>query len=147
MKKQAYTIIGALVLGILFTISTAKAQPAKQQLVANIPFKFSVGGKTLSAGKYTVTIANPSSDQRVIRIRNLETNETAMLRMHSKKGKGDEGAKLVFNRYGTHYFLAQTWTAADSIGMEASKTSTERAARKELGGTTRRTETVALRSN
>jgi len=147
MKRQVYTTIGALVLVTLVTISTAKAQSANQPMVANIPFAFSAGDRTLPAGKYGVSIANPASDQRVIKITNLETNETAMLQMHSKSGKADEGAKLVFNRYGERYFLAQAWTAADSIGMEASKSSAERAARKELAPNARQTEAVALKRN
>src|SRR5438552_10598739 len=112
MKRQTYTIIGALLLVTLVTISTAKAQSANQPFVANIPFAFSIGDKTLSAGKYGVAIANPVSDQRILKLKNLETGETVMLQMHARNGKADASAKLVFNRYGARYFLAQAWTAA-----------------------------------
>jgi len=147
MKRQAYPIIGALVLVTVFMISTANAQSANGQLVADIPFAFSVGNQTLPAGRYAVSVANPSSDHKVINIRNLDTNESAMLQTHPKNGKPLDGAKLVFNRYDKTYFLAEAWTPADSVGMEAPKSSAERAARKELAGTARRTETVALKRN
>jgi hypothetical protein len=147
MKKQAYPIIGALVLSTLFTISTANAQTANSRLVAKISFEFSVGNQAMQAGSYALSVVNPSSDLKVIEIRNLETNESAMIQMHPKNGKAVEGAKLVFNRYGRRYFLSEAWTPGDSIAMEASKSSAERAARKEVAGTPRQTETVALLRN
>ena len=147
MKRQTYTIIGALLLVTLVTISTAKAQSANQPFVANIPFSFSIGDKTLSACKYGVAIANPVSDQRILKLKNLETGETVMLQTHARNGKADAGAKLVFNRYGARYFLAQAWTAADSIGMEVAKSDEERAARKVLESTAQQTEAVALKRN
>ena len=145
MKKQAYTLAGMLILVSMITISTAKAQSGNQPLVATIPFEFSLGGQALSAGRYTVTIANPTSDQRVIKLTNLETNETAIVLTHPRNGKSEDGARLTFHRYGERYFLAQAWTGADSIGMEVSKSSAERAISKDLAGTAPQTEAVALK--
>jgi hypothetical protein len=143
MKKQAYAMIGALVFVTLFAVSTATAQSASQQLIANIPFEFSAGNQTLPAGKYSVSIINPASDQRVMMIRDLEGRST-VLQMHSVSGKAQDGAKLVFHRYGDRYFLAQAWSPADNTGMEASKSRAERAAESELASNTRKIETVAL---
>jgi hypothetical protein len=145
MKKQAYTLVGMLILVSMMAISTAMAQSGNQPLVATIPFDFSLGGQALSAGKYTVTIANPASDQRVIRLMNLATRETAIVLTHPRNGKSEDGARLTFRRYGERYFLAQAWTGADSVGMEVSKSSAERAISKDLAETAPQTETVALK--
>jgi hypothetical protein len=145
MKNQAYTMIGALVFATLFAVSTATAQSSSnQQLIADIPFAFSAGSQTLAAGKYIVRVTNPASDQKVVRIRSLDGSKSTVLQMHSVNGKAQDGARLVFHRYGDRYFLAQAWTAADSIGMEAPKSRTERATGRDLASKTRNLETVAL---
>ena len=143
MKKQAYTMAGALAFTILFTVSTARAQSANQ-LVANIPFEFSAGGQMLPSGQYAVSVTNPASDQRVLHIRRLDGSKSTMLQVHSINGIAKDGARLVFHRYGERYFLAQAWTAAENIGMEATRSRAERAAGNELAGNTRKVETVAL---
>lgn len=146
MKKQAYTMIGALVFATLFAVSTARAQSSNRPLIANIPFEFSAGSQTLPAGEYTVRVTNPASDQRVVQIRSLNGSKHAVLQMHSVNGPAKDGARLVFHRYGERYFLAQAWTAADSIGMEAPRSRAERGAGSELASNTGKIETVALTS-
>jgi len=143
--KKAYTMIGALVFATLFAVSTATSQSSSnQQLIADIPFAFSAGSRTLPAGKYTVRVTNPASDQKVVQIRSLDGNKGAVLQMQPVNGKAKDGARLVFHRYGDRYFLAQAWTAADSIGMEAPPSRTERAKGSDLASKTRNIETVAL---
>ena len=141
MKKQAYTLIGALVFATMFAFSNARAQSSNQELIANVPFEFTAGSQTLPAGKYILTVVNPASDQKVLRIRRVE-GKTMVLQMHSVFGKVQDGARLVFHRYGNQYFLTQAWTAADSIGMEAPRTRAERAS--DLASKERKIETVAL---
>src|SRR5205085_413136 len=68
MKKQAYTMIGALVFGSLFAVSTAKGQSTNQPLIAHIPFAFTVGGQTLPAGEYKLSLLSPASNRNTIRI-------------------------------------------------------------------------------
>lgn len=143
MKKQAYTMIGALVFVTLLTISTARAQSTNQSF-ADIPFEFSAANQSLPAGKYSLSIVNPESDLKVMRIRSLDGKQSLILLMHSVNGKTKEAAKLVFHRYGDRYFLAQAWTPADNIGMEAPKSRAERDVQKQLASSTRKTETVAL---
>lgn len=146
MKRQVYVTISVLVLVALSTMS-AKAQSATQPSFAKIPFAFSAGNRILPAGKYLVSITNPVSDQKIVKLTNLATHETAMLQMHLKNGKADGDARLIFNRYGEQFFLAEVWTAADGIGMEASRSRVELAARKELAPGIRQTEAVALKRN
>jgi hypothetical protein len=59
-------------------------------------------------------------------------------------GKTQEDAKLVFNRYGDHYFFAQAWLPADNIGMQASKSRNEKQIARELAGTKLPRESVAI---
>jgi hypothetical protein len=142
MKKQAYTLIGALVFATMFAVSTATAQSANQ-LVANIPFEFSAGNQKLPAGKYSVSVIS-SSDQKVLRLRQLDGRNSIVVQMHAVEGKAQDGGRMVFHRYGDSYFLAQTFAAADSIGLEAAKSRSEKAIERELASSSRKMETVAL---
>ena len=50
MKKQAYIFITTIML-LIAGVSSAKAQTAANpELIAKIPFSFSVGDKTMAAG-------------------------------------------------------------------------------------------------
>ena len=141
MKKQAYMIISVIMLATVAGLSTAKAQTSgNAQLVANIPFAFSVGEKTLPAGEYTVRCTNPDSPTKVLQVRSKNGHDSALVQTNSVSGKIEDKARLVFYRYGDQYFFAQAWLPADSIGMQAPKSRTEKA--RELAREKRTTETV-----
>ena len=126
-------------------LSTAKAQTSgTTQLIANIPFEFSVGDKTMPAGEYTVRCTNPASDMKVLQLRSSDGRASIMVRTNSVIGKTQEDAKLVFNRYGDHYFFAQAWLPADNIGMQASKSRNEKQIARELAATKLSRESVAI---
>jgi hypothetical protein len=126
-------------------LSTAKAQTSgTTQLIANIPFEFSVGNQTLPAGEDAVRCTNPASDMKVLQLRSSDGSASVMVRTNSVIGKTQDDAKLVFNRYGDHYFFAQAWLPADSIGMQASKSRNEKQIARELAGTKLSTKSVAI---
>jgi hypothetical protein len=145
MKKQAYMIATMIVLLTVAGLSTARAQTnGTTELRANIPFEFSVGNQTLPAGEYVVRCTNPASDMKVLQLRSSDGRESVMVRTNSVIGKTQEDAKLVFNRYGDHYFFAQAWLPADNIGMQASKSRNEKQIARELAGTKLPRESVAI---
>jgi hypothetical protein len=119
MKRHLYIPLAvAILLGVLGT--GAQAQSANQQrLIANVPFAFSVGKTNLPAGKYTVTVLNPTSDRRILQIRNSNGRSSAMVITTSVIGEVAESAKLVFDRYGDQYFFAQAQLAGDSTSLAA----------------------------
>jgi hypothetical protein len=146
MKKQAYTMIAMIVLLGSMAVAAQAQSSSRTQLIANIPFDFSVGNKTLPAGGYTVAQVNPASDHAVLQLRSKDGRAAAMVQMTSVIGKARESAKLVFNRCGDHYFFAQAWVDGDNTGLQAPKSRAERAAEGELAGLKAKTESVALRN-
>ena len=122
MKKQAYTIATMIMLMIVAGLSTARAQTSD----------FSVGNQTMPAGEYTVRCTNPASDLKLLRLRSSDGRASAMVRTNSVIGKTLADAKLVFNRYGDHYFFAQAWMPADNIGMQAPKSRSEKQIARDL---------------
>ena len=141
MRKQTYTIIAVIMLVALGALSTAKAQNnGKPQLIANIPFAFSVGDKTMPAGEYIVQCVNTDSPTKVLQVRSKNGDHSAMVRTNSVIGKIEDSARLVFYHYGDQYFFAQAWLPADNTGMQAPRSRTEKA--RELSREKRTTEVV-----
>jgi hypothetical protein len=143
MKKQAYTMIGALVFGSLFAVSTARGQSTNQPLIAHIPFAFTVGGQTLPAGEYKLSLLSPASNQNTIRIARLDGAATVVARTLPEQSHGAEGRKLVFHRYGDRYFFAQA-LSFDGAAREIPESRTERDLKRELGANQKEIETVVL---
>jgi len=145
MKKQAYTMIAMIVLVGSMAVAAKAQTSGRAKLIANIPFQFNVGNKTLPAGEYTVRQVNPASDQAELQLRSKDGRASAMVQMGSVIGKAQESAKLIFRRYDNRYFFAQAWVDGDNIGFAAPKSRAERTAERELAGINPKTEAVALR--
>jgi hypothetical protein len=141
MKKQAYMIITMIALITVAGLSTARAQMSGDPLlVANIPFAFSVGEKTLPAGEYTVRCTNRDSSMKILQLRSKDGRDSALIQTNSVIGKIKDNARLVFHQYGGQYFFAQAWLPADNTGMQAPRSRTEKT--RELAREKRTTETV-----
>ena len=144
MKKQAYTMIAMIVLVGSMAVAAQGQTSGYTRLIANIPFEFKVGNKTLPAGEYAVSQVNPASDRVVLQLRRKDGSASALVQMNSVIGKAQESAKLIFHRYGNSYFFAQAWVDGETFGLEAPKSRVERAIGSELASSERRTATVAL---
>ena len=127
MKKQSLRIL--LMFGVLAVTAVlpTQAQSGSEQ-TASIPFSFNVGDKTFPAGEYSVKRLNPQSDQAALVISSIDgrRRRKVVLAMPVGVDRAQERAKLVFNRYGEQYFLAQVWTQADSTGLALPKSRSER---------------------
>ncbi len=143
MKKQLYMVVTIIALITVAGLSSVKAQTSLS-LKANIPFAFSVGNKTMPAGEYIVRCTNPSSDLKVLQILSSDGHQSALVRTNSVSSKFQDNAKLMFNRYGDQYFLAQAWLPADSIGMQAPVSRSEKHVARELAANKQTRETVAV---
>jgi hypothetical protein len=142
MRKGIYSVIAAVVLICLFAVSSAKAQSSDRVVLqADIPFEFTIGKVTLPAGEYTVRSVSDWSN--ILQLRSAD-GHSALIQMNSIVGKADESGKLIFNRYGNHYFFAQAWMPATQNGLEASKSKAERAVKRELATIKPRIEQVGL---
>ena len=125
MKNYFNTAMAVMFLVAVLSIG-ARAQTSSPKIVATIPFSFSVGKTILPAGRYTITVVNPSSDRRTLQIRSLNGRSTAMIQTNDVIGQASDDAKLVFHRYGDRYFFAQAKLAGDSTALAAIKSSAEK---------------------
>ena len=144
MKKQAYTLTAMIVLVASLAVAAQAQNNSRIALVANIPFQFSIGNKTLPAGEYIVRSISDDYSTVVLKIESRDGRTHAMLQTFTVEGKAQNLARLVFHRYGNHYFFAQAWVDGDSAGLEVQKSSAERAAGLEVAAIKMATESAVV---
>lgn len=127
MKRHSRTFLAIIILVGAFAVGSQAQTAGAQVAVADIPFSFNVGNKNLPAGKYKITVLNPSSDRKVLQIRSTTSRASAMIQTNSVIGKTFNDSKLVFQRYGDRYFFAHAQMAGEPTSFEAIKSSAQRA--------------------
>jgi hypothetical protein len=84
-------------------------------LKVNVPFAFSVGGKTLEAGDYYIS----PNGEKWISIKDAAAKKTVFVLTNAVSlGTKVTAPKLVFHRYGNSYFLAQAWLRYSDEGRQ-----------------------------
>ena len=111
----------SLIVIVFAGVLVINAHAQTQRLTANIPFAFSVGKTTLPAGRYTITVLNPSSDRKILQIRSLNGRSSAVVLTTGIIGHVSDNAKLVFEHYGDRYVFAQAQLAGDETTLAAVK--------------------------
>jgi hypothetical protein len=106
---------------IVFAGVLAVNAHAQTKVIANIPFAFNVGKTTLPAGRYTITVLNPSSDRKILQIRSMNGRSSAVVLTTGIIGHASDNAKLVFEHYGDRYVFAQAQLAGDETTLAALK--------------------------
>jgi hypothetical protein len=124
MKRYFYIPLTVVILAGALATSVQAQSGSGQRIVANIPFTFNVGKTNLPAGRYTITVLNPTSDRRILQIRNANGRSSAMIMTNAVIGDVTENSKLVFERDGDRYYFAQAQIAGDSTSLAAVRAKT-----------------------
>jgi hypothetical protein len=115
--KKFFNIPLAIVMLVGVLVVSAHAQGnSGQRLIASIPFTFTAGKTTLPAGKYTITVLNPTSDRKVLQLRSMNGRASTIVMTTTGTAHASDEAKVVFERYGDRYFFAE----AQMVGGETS---------------------------
>jgi hypothetical protein len=141
MKRQAFSLVSLL--SLLLVAGSAIAQSIHVR--ANVPFNFAVGNKTVAAGTYDVGTID-SRDSKILLLQARDSNLSMMVgSITAENLKPADKTKLVFNQYGSRYFLAQIWVEGETRGRQLPKTSREKELAQDVAQnlTHRRVEIVA----
>jgi len=123
MKATRMMVMAALV--AVAMLASTRVASAQDQLLVNVPFDFVAGNKTLPAGEYAVKAVGPTN--MLILIDRADSATSAFLPTHAAVShEAQIQSKLVFNRYGDRYFLAQVWTVGNTSGRELIKSAREK---------------------
>ena len=124
MKRSFYIVMAVVILAGVLATNVQAQSGSSQRIVANIPFSFNVGKTSLPAGKYTITVLNPTSDRRILQIRSANGRSSAIILTSGVIGELSENSKLVFEHDGDRYYFAQAQIAGDSTSLAAPRSKT-----------------------
>jgi hypothetical protein len=108
-------------------LSAGKVSAQAHAVRAAVPFDFTVSGKLLPPGTYTIT---PLSDH-VIEIQNRDQHISILSSAFPNGRQSENSNKLVFQRYGDQYFLREILCESDALNMDLPVTKSEKRARME----------------
>lgn len=124
-----YTILRTVaVMGFFFMLAVGSVNAQMgNHIEASIPFDFAAGETKMKAGDYTVK--RISKDALLFRSVDNKTSVIVLAPVTIQKLRNDSPERLVFNRYGGEYFLAQVWTNRDADGRGLYTSKAERVAK------------------
>jgi len=142
MQKQILKGVTMLMLiaGVVLMAAVVSAHAqSSSSVVADIPFEFTVGGKSLKAGEYSV---KPFTANGVaLLISNQDSYDSAIRLTISIQARNvAQQGKLVFHRYGQRYFLSEVWTSGERMGRQLQKSGEERAIESQLAAISSKSE-------
>jgi len=145
MKKHAIPAFAVLGLAVMLVAKPASAQSSAMRV--SIPFEFTVGKTTLPAGQYQVKMS--STGAGFLTIQGLDCAKSVVVLTNSSyANRTANESQLVFNRYGSHYFLSRIWTEGTDIGCELHRSPAEREIRRAYSlAQTDEARTVAIAAN
>lgn len=125
MRKQILLVAAIVVISV-----TNAAYAQTSAIRAEIPFDFSVQNKTYPAGKYI--IGQPSADHGQGVVWSLRGSKKQIVMLAKTKQDVQRGDKLsmIFNRYGSQYFLSGFVTTTYKVALPSSRS--ERAAKNQI---------------
>jgi hypothetical protein len=111
-------ITALVLLSIASFVTAGRALAQNRAVQATVPFDFIVGNKLLPSGSYTIT----SVSSGIIQIQNYDKHVTT-LSTFSQDSHESRSGKLVFDKYGDQYFLAEILCpdAAVNVSFPSSK--------------------------
>ena len=115
MKTIRTLLTIAWLLGTVSAYVHAETQPL---LKASIPFSFTVGDQSFPAGDYTISTVQVQA-RDVILLQSSDGQRASFAPTHPSYLAGPSAqTKLIFQHYGSEYFLSQIWTLGRTSGRE-----------------------------
>ena len=116
MKSKLLIILATVAVLLPLLSSTLQAQ---QQLLfrVEVPFEFSAGGVHFPAGQYLAFHVT----SKMIQLTRVDGRTSAYIAMNAPIMGGDTGNRIIFNKYGASYFLAQVHTGYNQETHACSK--------------------------
>ena len=132
------TFLFAILIAVLLPATSTRTSAQNREMVADVPFNFTVCTQTMPAGKYKVRpMTSATTNLLLVRSEDGQFAEITCTRDVQGSKRASEG-KLIFNRYGNQYFLTELWFSGDLTGNQVLKSEREEALIRELPPKTKR---------
>jgi len=130
----------AIALVLLAGACTGSLQAQSREVRADVPFNFTVGNKQLPAGHYTFS-TQPSY---TLVISNAKYQFMILSRSDDADSANEYSSKLVFDKYGDHYFLREIHCPSIAMNVALRQSKLEKQTRVQMAGIDPQTTLVAL---
>ncbi|MBX7175082.1 MAG: hypothetical protein K1X72_29160 [Pyrinomonadaceae bacterium] len=127
MKTQ---FLRFLVLSFALVIFSVSAFAQSGNLMADIPFNFYVGNEKLSAGKYEIKRVSPNAFLLIGKDEKVKILAQTPLTTGDASSASSE--RLVFNNYGSKYFLREVFSNRNTVGRALYESKSEKILRQGL---------------
>jgi hypothetical protein len=112
-KIQSGLLTGVLAIGALASATHAVAQD--QAVKVDVPFAFQNGSQRLPAGTYRIDL----NSEHMITLRGTAPNAAGVTMTNpEQRAKAVAKGKVVFQRYGDHYYIHEIWLPNSTEGRE-----------------------------
>jgi hypothetical protein len=129
MKMNKLLINFGIILTFVFVGAIASAQAqTKNIVIADIPFDFYIKNQKLTAGEYEIKKLYLGGNQTtlVFQPKGGKTSTiVTMLPLLANREMSENQPRLIFNRYGSDYFLTKVLNPAENFGAQLPKTKGE----------------------
>jgi hypothetical protein len=105
-------------------VTAGSALAQEQKVAADIPFKFTLEGRTLPAGHYT--IVPDAQHPNVLRIEDQQDSVSVMAMVEPESSAPRADNKLTFHRYGNQYFLSAIHVNGSSMNCSLATSKQEK---------------------
>ena len=111
MKNQILRSVAIFGLFFMLAMTSVQAQ-TPSRVEVKIPFDFAIGKVQFKAGTYSFKKVTDNT----LTVRDMNGKGTTLVDAPLTIGSRDSkaGERLVFNRYGTQYFLSQVWLSSET---------------------------------
>jgi hypothetical protein len=111
-KKIVSTLVGLILLMTMAAPLQADSAITHKMKVV-VPFAFSAGEQLMPAGEYTVEV---NTENGTVVLHPEGQNSVVLITNSKESMSSPDRPRLVFQRYGANYFLAEVWNQDNSIG-------------------------------
>ena len=104
MTTRIRTLLGSI---LLLIAAMASAQTV-QRVTVTVPFSFVAGSHNLPAGNYIFEL-NRENNTMILLSEDRSGNNAVLSANNSERAANPNQSCAIFQRYGSHYFLAAVW--------------------------------------
>jgi hypothetical protein len=123
MTKKIFDILAGLTLLFAVAAPLQAGSILNHEMTVTVGFEFAAGDKLLPAGEYTVRL---NSERGTVVLRGEGQKPLMLLTARKESRSTPQRGKLVFQRYGTSFFLNEVWGKDNSVGQTLAPSAREK---------------------
>jgi hypothetical protein len=123
MTKKILDILAGLILLFAVAAPLQAGSILNHGMTVTVGFEFAAGDKLLPAGEYTVQL---NSERGTVVLRGEGQKPLMLLTARKESRSAPQRGKLVFQRYGTSFFLNEVWGQDNSVGQTLAPSAREK---------------------